>query len=167
MGNNELNTNLNENLKIASPWVNFYREIEALFSRDPEINVVYDEDANVIKLYVDNTDKAMALERLLPTERIFGYVTVHVAVIPANQNEKSKIDLIRTAFKDNPAFKFSRTIDGVLTNPIHYVVFAKEVVQYPLDNLHDLYGNVNTLYQSLAYDVIGEDEGICFCTDIE
>ena len=154
-----------EELKMVSPWVNYYREIEALFSEDPEITVSYDEDTKTVKLYVDNTDKATALEKLIPAERIFGNVTVTVTVIPANQDGKTKIDLIKTLFKGNPVFKYASTVEGAFTNPIHYVVLEKEVVQYPADDLHDIHGLCSTLYQEIAKYVIGEDEGICFCTD--
>ena len=33
--------------------------------------------------------------------------------------------------------------------------------------MHDINGNCSTLYQEIAKDVFGEDEGICFCTDTE
>ena len=72
-------------LGLSSPWVNFYRELEALFAKDPEVKVVYDEEKNDVKLYVDNLAKADALAQLLPVERTFGNITITVTVIPANK----------------------------------------------------------------------------------
>lgn len=152
-------------LKMASPWVEYYRQIEALFGKDPEITVRFDEETNVIKLLVDNSDKAAALEKLLPAEKTFGNVTVRTVIIPANQEEKSRAALIETAFKGNPVFRFAKTIEGVFSSPISYIVFKHEVVQYPIDNLHDINGNRSTLYETIADEVIGEEEGVCFCTD--
>ena len=72
--------------KLSAPWVTFYRELEALFKEDEQIKVVLDEDAEspVIKIYVDNNEKQAALSQILPTEKVFGSVTVRVNIIPAN-----------------------------------------------------------------------------------
>lgn len=64
------------NLKISSPWVNYYHEIDALFGLDPEIRVDINEGENTVTLYVDNAEKAEAIAQLLPAERAFGNVTV-------------------------------------------------------------------------------------------
>ena len=97
---------MEEKMKMSAPWVNYYRQIEALFSRDPEIKVTYNEDTYAIKLFIDNSDKALAIEKLIPAEKTFGNVTVKVIVIPANQQDKKRAELIETAFKGNPAFRF-------------------------------------------------------------
>lgn len=154
-----------EKLEMAAPWIEYFSQIQALFENDTEIKIIINYDDNLVKLYVDNSDKAAAIEKLIPREKVFGNVTARVIVIPANQEEKSRAELIETAFKGNPVFKLAKTITGAFNNPISYIVFKKEVVQYPIDNLHDLYGNRNTLYQEIAKEVIGEEEGICFCTD--
>ena len=73
-----------KNLKLSAPWVVYYREIEALFGADPEITITIDEENYSVKLYVNNDEKAEALDKLLPTERIYGNVTVRTAVIPGN-----------------------------------------------------------------------------------
>ena len=49
---------------LSSPWVVYYREVNALFGQDPEIHVVFDEDKNELKLFVDNSSKAEALREL-------------------------------------------------------------------------------------------------------
>ena len=156
-----------KNLKLSAPWVLFYREIEAMFGADPDVRVAYDEEENIVRLYVDGEEKAEAIEKLLPRERTYGNVTVRTAVIPANQLQQSRVALFQAAFQGNPAFAYTKTITGVFTSPISYVVFANKVVQFFADNLHDINGNISTLYEEIALDLFGEDEGICFCTNTE
>ena len=155
------------NLNLSTPWVTFYREIEALLGGDPDINVVWDEENKRVKLYVEDADKAEALDTLLPREKTFGNVTVKVSVLPANEEEESKASLFRRAFEGNPAFAFEKTVETALTNPVSYVVFKKEVVQFWNDDLSDVNGNCSTLYEEIARDVFDDNAGIFFCTDTE
>ena len=156
-----------EHVKLSSPWVKYYREVDALFGCDPQIKVVFDDDDLVLRLLVDDADKADALTALLPTEKVFGNVVLQIAVIPANvEKTPSKLSLIKRAFRDNPAYSYSASAEGLYTNPIHYVVFANEVVQYYNDDLGDVNGNCSTLYQEIAKDVLGEGDGIHYCTDL-
>lgn len=154
------------NVKMVAPWVEFYREIEALFKQDPAVNTVFDEDAKEIKLFVKGVAKADALTQLLPAEKTYGNVTVKVTVIPANE-ERTTIELIRDAFSGNPALNEIFTVHGAFTNDLHYVIFRKEVVQYFNDDLGDAHGVRSTLYQELAKEVIGECDNVFFCTDTE
>jgi len=52
-----------------------------------------------------------------------------------------------------------------MVNPINYVVFKPEVVQFWNDNLHDPHGLVSTLMEDVARAVIGEEDGVMFTTD--
>ena len=156
---------MEKNLNLCSPWVNYYREIEALFGDDPDIRIEYDEDELVIKMYVEDQEKADALGEILDAERTFGNVTVTTEIIPANK-PMSKLDILRKAFANNPAFSFSCTVDGAFNNPISYFVFRNKVVQYECDSLDDPYGNRSTLYQEIAKDVLGSYDGIYYATDL-
>ena len=149
--------------KIVSPWVDFYREIEAMFKDDPDIRISFDEEENVVKLFVEGTAKAVALETLLPAERTFGNVTVRVSVIPSNES-RSPVALFRDAFQGNPAFAFAQTVPDIFSNELSFVVFRKKVVQYYNDDLGDINGLRSTLYQDIAEDLFDSD-GIYFCTD--
>jgi len=80
--------------KLSPPWVTYYRELEELFSKDPEVTVKFDEDKLQIKLLVANTDKAYALSMLLNPSKEFGNVTVTIDVIPSNDGEKSSFELM-------------------------------------------------------------------------
>ena len=154
-------------VNLSAPWVTFYRELEALFGEDPDITVVYDEDNGKISLFVDNPDKADALTQLLPAERMFCNVSIKINVVPGNTLAESKANLFLRAFKDNPAFAYGKTVAGVFSNDISYIVFKNKVVQYFNDDLGDVNGNRSTLYQELAKDIFEDHEGVCFCTDIE
>lgn len=150
---------------FVSPWINFYREVEEFFSRDPKVRVLYDDDTKHIDLYVEGEAKAEALAMMLPTERKFGNVKVQINVVPANTNEKSCGDLCLDAFDSNEALSFVQTIHGLFSNDIHYVVFDRTVVQYYNDDLGDVYGQRSCLYQDLAQDIFTEADGVYFCTD--
>ena len=160
-------------LKLSSPWVIFYREVNAMFEHDDEIHVLFDEDANEIKLFVDNATKADALTRLLPTVKQFGNVELKLTVIPADggkpQFEMDNLDideLFELAFEGNEAYCFSETIHGIIMNNVTYVIWKKEVVQYFTDNIGDYHGITSILYQDIARDIFYNLEGVYFCTDI-
>lgn len=165
-------------LKMSSPWILFYKEVEAMFKFDSEVNVVYDEDATELKLYVDNSDKAEALSQLLPVEKIFGNVTLKVTVIPNNQSASLKApryhartlafnsNIFNVAFAGNEAFCYTKTFTGIYNNPLTYVVFRREVVQYFTDDLGDINGIASTLYQNIAKDIfVNLEVPVFYCTD--
>ena len=152
-------------MKLSAPWVTFYHEMEALFKKDPEIHLMYDEEECVIKVYVDNPVKAEALTELLPESKQFGNVELMIDVIPANA-EKTKVELFRDAFQGNEAFEYIFSVPDTFSLPINYVVFKNEVVQFFNDELGDIHGNKSTLYQELAKDIFeGNCQGIYFCTE--
>ena len=146
-------------LNLSSPWVIMYNKINAMFKNDTEVHVIYDNNNNV-KLYVENADKAYALDRLLIHEHRFGGNILNVIVIPPNdkrpsedlENESYEI-LFDVAFDGNSAYCFSQTLPPIFTNPMTYVVFKKEVVQFWTDDLSDYYGQCSTLYQNIANEI--------------
>lgn len=156
----------NAKIKLAPPWIEYVNKLTALFAKDPSIKIVYDNGENEVKLYVDGQAKADALTQLLPATKEFGNVVLKITVVPANKL-KSVIDLYRAAFDGNDAFVESWTAQGVFTNPITYIIFKKEVVQFYNDNLGDAHGNMSTLYQDIAKDIFENKDGIYFCTDVE
>lgn len=152
-------------MKMISPWINYYRELEALFAKDPDVTVSYDEDKNEVRLLVQNAAKAEALTKLLPTEKEFGNVTMKVTVVPANLLGEDRAKLFFDAFNGNPAMAEMVTIK-LFGNPIHYFSFVPEVVQYPNDDIGDLHGNRSALYCDLAKDIFDSGDGIFFCTSM-
>ena len=149
-----------------------------MFGSDPDIKIEYDDKRSVIKLFVNNSLKASALDELLPlTDEgvIFGNVPIYVIVIPDNDNtfvdteNMSAKELYDAAFERNPVYAFSKTIQGEWSFNCTYVVFKNKVVQFFNDNLNDLHGNISTLYENIARDIFVNDEmyPVFYCTDIE
>jgi hypothetical protein len=156
-------------LKLSAPWQIYYKELCQLFNRDSEVRIVYDTDEQIINIYVDNSAKADAMATVLPAEKDFGSVTVQINVIPANPAFKKAASVRATIYEDlfrgNPIVDDIVTLEGIMTNPITYVIFSKEVVQYYNDSLADAYGMCSTLYQDIAKRVLDAGEGIFFCTN--
>lgn len=153
-----------EKVGISSPWVSYYHKLQALFGEDPDIQLAFDNDGPEAELFVSNTDKAEALGRLLPGEVQFGNVTLKIAVVPANIEWDEKA-LMEKAFTGNPMFSKVLKLDVGSTNPFTYVVFARKVVQFYDDNLGDPHGNVTTLAQDLAKELLTESGGVYYCTE--
>lgn len=154
-----------DKVKLSSPWILYYHELQTFFEKDSEVEVVFDEEKTEIELYVDNPRKADALTQLLPTEKKFGSMEVKITVIPTNKFTQTKFQLVKDALKGNDAVSYFDSIDDVFTNPMGYVVFEKEVVQYYTDDLGDIHGCRSTLYQDMAKEIFGNLEGVYFCTD--
>lgn len=151
--------------KLAPPWITYTNELKAMFRNDPEVNVVYNNDAKEVKLYVEKQDKAEALMMLLPKTKEFGGVKLKVTVVPAN-GDIDKEAIFRRAFEGNPAFSDAVTLTGVFNNPITFVVFNPEVVQFWNDNMGDAYGNWNGLMEDVARDVFGDQDGVYYSTSL-
>ena len=153
--------------RLSPPWQTFAMELAQLFKFDSEVHVVYYDDVREVCVYVDTAAKAAALEELLPQKQEFGNVTLCINVVPANGTVASKGSVWETAFSGNGAFSFVRTIKGIFSNNLTYVVFKNKVVQYYNDDLGDIYGQCSTLYQDIAKRIFGERNGVFFCTDVE
>lgn len=160
-------------LNLSSPWVVYYRKLSAFFKEDPEVRITYDEIEQEIKLYVDNAEKAVALEKLLPHEQNFGNVTLYITIVPANKttfdsvkagNSTNLNDIIQICI-NNKAVVGVKVVDGIMTNRMTFVIFKKEVVQWFSDSIDDWHGLTSTLYQDLAKDIFGNIDGVYFCTD--
>lgn len=153
-------------VKLSAPWIQYVNAVKALFEKDKEVDVVYDDDANLLKLFVEESSKAEALSELLPTEKNFAGVTLKINVIPANTKESAAMKFAK-AFRGNPILKDTLTISEAFSNPLTYFIFAKEVVQYYNDDLSDPHGLRSTLWQVVANDVFDDHDGVIFCTDSE
>ena len=167
------------NLKLISPWRNYYHEIQAFFKEDPYVTVVFDEDNMEIKLVVQASDKAEALAQILNPEKTFGETTVKVTVIPPNTSTrdvklmmKSMIEaeeferIIGTALDCNRLFDDIRVIKGLLGFNAIYVLFNKRVVQYYNDNIGDLNGVKSILAEDIARDIFVSRTGVFYCTNV-
>ena len=154
-----------EKLNLSSPWVIFYREIEALFKYDNEIEVKFDEESMTIKLFADSSQKKIeALTRILPQEKTFANVTVKVEVVPANFEFENDAAILWAAFKGNPALGCIDTKSTVF-GEMYFAMFKRDVVQFYVDAMNDPRGFRSTLFEDIARDVFeGTVNGVNFCT---
>ena len=164
-------------INLSAPWITFYRKVEAMFKYDPDINVVFDAEHNNLKLFVFGTEKAEAIQKLLPPKKVFGEIEMFINVYPSNSEEKINNGRVRryrpdqmgvfdAAFACNPAYCYETYASSELPFDIHYVVFAKRVVQYYNDNIGDVNGVCSTLYQDIAKDIFVTEPNVHFCTNI-
>lgn len=160
-------------LKLAPPWITYVNEVNALFGPDPDVRITYDNNAYSLKLYVEDSRKADAINTLISGYKSFGNIEVCTEVIPANNRVDlgtiTDKELFDIAFDRNPVYAFSKEIVGPLSNKLTYVVFKNKVVQFFNDNLDDIHGIISTLYQDIADDIF---EGCClhgvfYNTDVE
>ena len=120
----------------------------------------------VIKLFVEDNTKADALFRILEKEKNFGNITVSIEIIPANPvSNMSACELFEIAFNGNYAL-YDVVKQETPLGTFNYVVFDKEVVQYPDDDISDLYGVKSTLYQDIAKDVFDKNLAVYYCTSV-
>lgn len=155
-------------LSLVTPWVGHYNKIAAFFKHDPDVKVIYYNEAQLVKLLVNNGEKAGALDALLPDEVKFGSVTLHIVVVPANGVTISvPRNIYSVAFTGNNAIDDIVTIEGVFNNPLTYIICHKEVVQYYTDDLGDYYGMRSTLYEDIAREIFVQSEGVLYSTNVE
>lgn len=161
------------NLKILPPWSTFINKIKELFKEDPQIivNTDFNSEHPSVSLATNNPDKASALLKLLPDEKVLGGVTFKINVDCYTFSIKtftSMKELFETAFYKNPVLV--RVIEPDSDSwyaHLTYVAFKKVVVQFYNDNLNDPDGYLSTLYQDIASEVFNDLNGVAYCTDTD
>lgn len=150
-------------VRLVPPWNELYNEIVCLFKDDPDVSkITLDSENYVIKIFVEDQDKADALTKILPNRKQFGNVECKIIVIPANLDEAPPVEIFRKAFDKNPIVKDIVHTDGIFS--ANYLVFKAKVVQYANDDISDVDGKRSCLYEDIAKDVLGE-QNIFFCTE--
>ena len=152
---------------LSAPWVQFYHEVQAMFKLDDDVRVIFDEDKCTLKLFVADAKKADALSKILPTDKVFGDKILKIIIVLPNIVSSSISSTVADAFSGNAALEYVQEIDGVFSNPLVYVVFRKEVVQYYTDNLGDIHGIRSTLYEDIAREIFIPQDFVYYCTDVE
>jgi len=152
---------MNPYVVMQSPWVNWSSSVRELFKHDPDIvNMTWSDDTLELHIYVKDAVKRLAIQELLPSEKHFDKVVVKVFVELANRRggEEYIPEVIEAAFKGNPLYCWKHTWDDEeATNcPFTWVEFAKEILQYPSDDLSALYGDRTVLPATLAEEILGD-----------
>lgn len=155
-----------KHLSKSAPWYGYVNRIRALFGEDPAVKIMFNDDHGILNIYVDGEKKEKAIRRLLPESMHFGNYILEINIILANVKikESSLVETYKDAFDGNPVVNKILTVP-LQTNPMTYVVFRNEVVQYWDDNLGDIHGNQSMLMQDIAELVFDDTNGIYFCTD--
>lgn len=150
-------------IKLSPPWTTYYRQLQALFGKDPDIKLFFDEDESSIKVLVKNAYKANALEHLLPKEVSFGDVVVKILI--DNPEEFCADTGWEEAFEGNPVVGHIEVVEVPFSSvPVVYIGFVREVVQFFNDDLSDPHGNCSTLYQEIAKEVFKDQFNVFFYT---
>lgn len=153
-----------DKLQLSPPWITFYEEVKAMFQDDPSVRVVFDQQDMVIKLYVESSVKAAALEELLVKEAEFGTVSVKLTVIPGNKVSDSYVNAYARAFENNPTLVDTKSVTSPLGD-FTYVIWSCRPVQFFNDNLGDFQGKTTMLLEDVAYDVMADRHGVYHCTE--
>lgn len=154
---------MEKKLNLVAPWIEFYHEVEALFSRDSEVSVKFNNETNELYIYVDgNQKKAEAIEYIMPRERIFGNVTVEVKVIPSNKPIDNVKDALTYAFEDSPIFRGYREEETPF-GTFKYAIFSPAVLQYFNDDTGDIDGKRTATIEDVAREILclGDNVHIC------
>lgn len=151
---------------LAPPWITYVKRMQALFGKDPDIRIDWQEDETKLVLRVNGQKKANALSKILSDEVWFGTVALHIEVVPSNEDEEETLlDIFKDAFEGNPVVSYIDTTRAPMFSA-GYVVFKPAIAQYFNDNLSDANGMESILYEDIAGYIFPEHDGVFFCTDI-
>lgn len=168
MENKTPETTTETKVGLSSPWITYYRKINALFGVDPDLDVKYNDDTDdtkTISIESTNTFKIMALEKLLKPSVTFGNITVSVKCLVKNDEKEAVSALFKTAFSGNP--HLSDIIDKkVIAVDETFVLFKKEVIQFFNDDCTDYFSNWNGLAEDILRTVMNEGILVNIGTDI-
>lgn len=155
-------------VRMSPPWIEYVNKVKALFAKDPEIKIEFNENTMNLCIYVDNADKYEALSNMLPEEKVFGGAALAITVVPANTvKNKDYRYYMKKLFQGNGAVTHIEDLPGIMSNPMTFIVFEKEVIQYWNDNLGDINGMKSTLMEQIARDIFEDADGVFFNTDTD
>lgn len=153
-----------EKVDASSPWLEHYRKVEKVFLSDDDVIVSYDDDSKTVTVRVKGTDKAEALAKYVRPEIDCGNVTLHVNVVPDNE-EKSTAEMLQIAFSGIDMFA-GVAEEAVYGGTITYAVFEPEIVQFWNDNIGSPFGVKTMTAEQVAKDVFQLDDAL-ICSDLK
>ena len=123
----------------------------------------------VVPIKVKNPDQAVAIASIVTLSHKIGNLTVQVQVTDGEDNDVKPVvpgssdqlaDLVRKALKGN--YLLNDVIvkaSPVSQKKVVFAVFTKSVIQFPNDDLSDLYGNFNGVTAAVFRDVLANEPG--------
>jgi len=154
-------------LKLSPPWNTYWSEVNGLFAADAQIKVSPLEETDggyVMKIYVDDQDKYVALTNILPQKKVYGNVTLDIQLIPADASlaaplpksiTEDILDCYETALKDTGRMVGKELVQVPGGAEIGYVITECGVYQFFNDDLTTLYGWKTITIEDLFKDVFG------------
>ena len=145
---------MKEDVKLGNPWAIYANRVKALFEYDKGVRVEYDDESHNLTIYVDGSDKAESIKRLLPSSISPFIHTGTITVVHSNLLGTEE-DLFRKAFEGNPALE---SVVGNLgpAGDVSYALFAPAITQLYEDDTSEFDGMKTITYAELAKSVLKE-----------
>ena len=156
----------NDKMKLSPPWITYCHKVQALFEKDDSVTVDFDENNCLLNIIVkENTEKGEAIQKLLPSEVVFGNNIMKINVITIKEEiPMPTAQIFTNAFKNNPVVEDIISASDILRDDQIYIMFQNKVVQFFNDNISDYNGVCSTLYQDIAEDVFRDFADVHYCT---
>ena len=156
----------NNKMKLSSPWITYYHKVQALFEKDDSVTVDFDESNCFLNIIVkEDTEKGEAIQKLFPSEIVFGNNIMKINVITIKKEIQMPIaQIFVNAFKNNPIIEDVINKSDILRDNQIYVMFQNKIVQFFNDDIYDYNGVCSTLYQDIAKDVFKDFADVHYCT---
>lgn len=156
-------------LIMQSPWITYNDYLTAIFEGDSEVTVSkgeFDADGKtfVISVLCSNNDKTDALNKILKKNVAMGNISVRVDV-NCNVNQEPSESVFDIAFKGNPHYSRSVTLETPFHTQETYVIMNKEVIQFYNDDISDPWGNYNGLAEDILREITDTPSTISYCTE--
>lgn len=162
--------------KLSPPWYTLYNKIYAFFSMDDELTisklVKVGKGMYSIIISSTNTDKIIALSKILPESVNFGNVNVYI--YPKVENDEDfevdsrpvNADDYKAAFTGNKYFvEVIHTDQSFYTPDLTFIILTRDIISFFNDDLTDYYGNYNGLVSDVANDIMILPSGHNFCIE--
>lgn len=161
----------NVNTKISPPWYTYQKKLKALFENDSNIvvgDISEDIDNNpILEIYVNDYEKFIALDRVMPRRVVFGSVSLRIFVQSPKHDDTidDYEELYKTLFNGNRIVKDVKVVTDFAKSKHCFIRFQPEVVQFFNDDISDFNGNWSGLAQDIAREVFEDcPAGVHFCT---
>ena len=157
-------------LGLQSPWIILHKGLYNLFAQDPDITVAPNMiqcEGGVYETHISssNYEKLSALKKIIRNETKMGNITARVVFDYDAPTDDIGVEDWKAAFAGNPLFKDIIAVPTPTGGEIDYVLFARDILTYYIDDITDLYGNKHIIVADLVKQVANETSNINICTE--